>query len=92
MKYKIEYYNNKEYIRINKKKVLNLLKSQKEITIYTLPINANPKSPWINGFFEIEKNQYRDYVDCINEINEIMYYNCNKELGMYLKFYILGGK
>ena len=91
-------YNNKELIRINYTKVKNIInnksKLKKDIIIYTLPNKANHKSPWINGFFEIEvpkSNIYRDSVYIFNEINEIIYYNCNKELGSYLKFYIERG-
>ena len=51
-------YNNKELIRINYTKVKNIInnksKLKKDIIIYTLPNKANHKSPWINGFFEIE--------------------------------------
>ena len=55
-----------------------------------LPINANPESPYINGFFEmeIEKIIYMDSIDYNRYISECKYYNCNSELGLYLKFYI----
>ena len=31
---------------------------------------------------------YRDSIDYHNELSEIEYYNCNNELGKYLKYYI----
>lgn len=93
MKYykKIEY-KGKQLKRITRRKAENILQHPKQfdgVTVYTLPINANPNSPWIDGFFEIANSWgYRDAVDNINELNEIEYYNCGDELGKYLKFYI----
>lgn len=88
-------YNDKELIRISYTKVKNIInnksKLKKDIIIYALPHKANFESKWINGFFEIEipkSNIYCDSVDIFNEINELIYYNCNNELGLYLKFYI----
>lgn len=95
MKYKKIEYNNKTLVRINKTKALNILQYPKTfdgVTVYMLPINANPNSPWINGFFEITNDwKYKDAVDNINEVSEIAYYNCGDELGNYLKFYIEEG-
>lgn len=89
MKYKKVIYKNDVYIRINEKKAMNLLKNNKKITLYVLPINADPNNEWINGFFEVEQDSpYTDYIDSINTINEIRYYNCVDELGSYLKYYI----
>ena len=36
----------------------------------------------------IENIIYRDSIDYHNELSEIEYYNCNDELGSYLKYYI----
>ena len=80
--------DDKKLKRVNARKVDNLLKNKKEIIIYTIPINLNYKSPFVNGMFEVEKNQYRDYWDCINELHEISYYNCSKETGNYLAFFV----
>ena len=95
MKYKKIVYNNKQLIRINRKKALNILQHPATfngITVYTLPVNANPDSPLIGGFFEIKNDfPYRDASDNINELNEIQYYNCGAELGDYLIFYIEEG-
>ena len=94
MKYnKIIYNNNKELKRISRKKVNNIINKPSKyqgLTIYTLPVDADPNSPWINGFFEItiENIIYRDSVDYYNELSEIEYYNCGNELGSYLKYYI----
>lgn len=89
MKYKQISYNNEVYYRISSRKAINLLKNNKKITLYVLPIDANPESPWINGFYEIEQETpFTDYIDSINTIHEIIYYNCNDELGSYLKYYI----
>lgn len=96
MKYKKINYNNDTYIRINRRKALDILQRPATfngITLYILPINADPASPWINGFFEIKNDfPFRDACDNINELNEIQYYNCGSELGDYLKFYIKEGK
>ena len=63
-------------------------KAYKGVIIYMLPINANPNNDWFK-FFELELDfQYMDYYDNMNFINEVSYYNCNNELGNYLKFYI----
>lgn len=92
MKYKKIKYNNINLIRINRKKAENIYLHPKKyngVTLYMLPINANPESPWINGFFTLTMDFYNmDAVDNSNYINELVYYNCNDELGNYLKFYI----
>lgn len=92
MKYKKIKYNNINLIRINRKKAENIYLHPKKyngVTLYMLPINANPKSPWVNGFFTLTMDFYNmDAVDNSNYINELVYYNCNDELGNYLKFYI----
>ena len=93
MKYKKIEYKEKTLKRISSRKVENIINNPSKnlgLVIYTLPVNANPESPWINGFFEIEIEDliYRDSIDYHNELAEIRYYNCNDELGSYLKYYI----
>lgn len=93
MKYNKISYKGKNLKRISRKKVNNIINNPSKyqgLTIYTLPVEANPNSPWINGFFEIEIENiiYRDSIDYRNELSEIEYYNCNDELGSYLKYYI----
>ena len=92
MKYKKITYKNNNLIRINAKKAKEIYTHPKKydgITLYMLPINANPESPWINGFIELEMDFYNmDAIDNCNYINELIYYNCNNELGNYLKYYI----
>lgn len=91
MKYKNVTYKDKMLIRVNSKKINNIIKNYKEnigTTIYILPINANPDCNFINGFFEITIDEYKDYIDYIHYINEVKFYNCIGELGNYLKFYI----
>lgn len=92
MKYRKIKYNNLNLIRINRKKAEDIYLHPKKyngVTLYMLPINTNPESPWINGFFTLTMDFYNmDAVDNSNYINELIYYNCNDELGNYLKFYI----
>lgn len=92
MKYKKITYKDKSLIRINAKKARKIYMNPKTyngITLYILPINADYESPWINGFFELEMDFCNmDAIDNLNYINELIYYNCNKELGDYLKYYI----
>jgi len=93
MKYKNITYKNKNLTRISEKKVYNIINNPSRyegLTLYILPIEANPSSPWINGFFEltIENIIYMDSIDYKNCINELKYYNCGSELGNYLKYYI----
>lgn len=93
MNYKNIIYKNKKLKRITEKKVNNIINNPSKhegLTIYMLPVKANPESPWINGFFElyIDKIIYMDSVDYYRYINECKYYNCNSELGSYLKYYI----
>ena len=96
MKNKNILYNNIELIRISKKTAIKLLEHPsiyEGIILYILPVNANPFSYWINGFteFKIENVTFMDSVDNMNFINEYIYYNCNNELGKYLKYYITKG-
>lgn len=92
MKYKNIEYKGKKLVRINAKKAYNILKHPKQfndVTLYMLPINANPESVFINGFFELTMDfNSMDATDNIRYINELIYYNCNDELGKYLKYYI----
>ena len=92
MKYKKITYNNLNLVRINRKKAEDIYLHPKKyngVTLYMLPINANPESPWINEFFTLTMDfNSMDAVDNSNYINELVYYNCNDELGNYLKFYI----
>ena len=92
MKYKKITYKNMNLIRINAKKAKEIYTHPKKyngVTLYMLPINADPESPWINGFFELEMDFYSmDAIDNSNYINELIYYNCGDELGEYLKYYI----
>lgn len=92
MKYKEIEYKDKKLTRINSKKAEEIYmhpKKYNSVTLYMLPINANPNSPWIDGFFELTMDfNSMDAVDNNRYINELIYYNCNNELGKYLKFYI----
>lgn len=92
MKYKEIKYKNKKLIRINSKKAYNIINHPKTfdgVTLYMLPINVNPDCIFINGFFELTMDfNSMDAIDNNRYINEIIYYNCNNELGKYLKYYI----
>lgn len=93
MKYKEIEYKNKKLIRINAKKAREIYMHPKKyngVTLYMLPVNADPESPWINGFFELTMDfDSMDAIDNSNYINELIYYNCNDELGKCLKYYIM---
>ena len=86
-------YDNKMLIRINSRKVNNIIKNYKKyigLTIYMAPVNMRIETGeyWTQPF-EMQIDEYNDYIDYINYINEVTYYNCNyNELGKYLKFYI----
>ena len=92
MKYKKIKYNDTNLIRINRKKAEDIYLHPKKydgVTLYMLPVNANPDCMFINGFFTLTMDfNSMDAVDNSNYINELVYYNCNDELGNYLKFYI----
>ena len=92
MKYKTLDYKGKKLVRINAKKACNILEHPKQfdgVTLYMLPVNANPDCIFINGFFELTMDfDSMDAIDNNRYINEIIYYNCNNELGNYLKYYI----
>ena len=89
--------NGEEYQRITKVKALNILGKDKtkkidNFTVYVLPCNLNPSCPFVNGFFEITTDfKYCDFIDYLQEIREIEFYNCNVESGEYLSFYIKKG-
>lgn len=96
MKYNKITYKNKNLKRVSYTKIKNIINNCSKyegLTIYMLPVNFNPDSYFVNGFFEIdiEKKIYMDTVDYYNYINECIYYNCNKEAGSYLKFYLEDG-
>ena len=92
MKYKKIKYNDMNLIRINRKKAEDIYLHPKKydgVTLYMLPVNSNPDCMFINGFFTLTMDfNSMDAVDNSNYINELVYYNCNNELGNYLKFYI----
>lgn len=92
MKYKNYNYKDKKLVRINAKKARNILEHPKQfdgVTLYMLPANANPDSIYINGFFELTMDyNSMDAIDNNRYINELIFYNCNDELGNYLKYYI----
>ena len=92
MKYKEIEYKSKKLTRINAKKAKEIYTHPKKyngVTLYMLPVNANPESPWINGFFELTMDfDSMDAIDNNRYVNEVIYYNCNNELGNYLKYYI----
>lgn len=92
MRYKEIEYKNKKLVRINAKKAREIYMHPKKyngVTLYMLPVNTNPDSIWINGFFELTMNYTSmDATDNMRYINELIYYNCNDELGNYLKYYI----
>lgn len=92
MKYKEIEYKNKNLTRINAKKAKEIYTHPKKyngVTLYILPVNANPESPWIDGFFELTMDfDSMDAINNANYINELVFYNCNNELGNYLKYYI----
>lgn len=92
MNYKNITYKNKNLIRINRKKLDNILKNYKKhigLVIYIAPVymRIDESNHWMSPF-ELEINDYMDYYDYMNQINEIKYYNCIDELGKYLKYYI----
>lgn len=85
-------YDNKMLIRINSRKVNNIIKHYTKhigLTIYIAPVKMRIETGeyWYQPF-EMQIDEYNDYIDYINYINEVSYYNCNNELGKYLKFYI----
>ncbi len=84
-------YNDKTLTRINRKKAVNILQHPKKyqgVTVYFLPVNANPESPWINGFEYLTMDfNSMDAIDNMSYLSEYIYYNCVDELGSYLKFY-----
>ena len=87
-------YNNKQLKRISARKVYNIInnksKLKNDVIIYAIPCKMRHDTPWA-GFFEIEvpkSNAYIDSIDIYNMINEILFYNCSKENGNYLKYYI----
>ena len=92
MKYNKIIYKNKQLKRINARKAMDILDHPSKyngVTLYYLPVNANPESPWINGFQELMMNPNNmDAVDNRNWISEYIYYNCVEDLGLYLKYYV----
>ena len=92
MKYKKIKYNDINLIRINRKKAEEIYLHPKKyngVTLYMLPVNANPDCMFINEFFTLTMDfNNMDAIDNARYVNEVIFYNCNNELGNYLKFYI----
>ena len=92
MKYKRIKYNDINLIRINRKKAEDIYLHPKKydgVTLYMLPVNSNPDCMFINGFFTLTMDfNSMDAIDNARYVNEVIFYNCNNELGNYLKFYI----
>ena len=84
MNYTRVYINGNYYNRINKIKAKRVFTEGVELILY--PVNMNPNSSWA-GITRIKKdtNRYNFY----QVINEFMFFNCNPELGLYPKYYIL---
>ena len=51
--------------------------------VFAVPVNINLSSPWA-GVFEITREEGRTFE---RTENAIIYYNCNSETGLYLKYF-----
>ena len=88
-------FNGKTYKQIQKRTAKRIFDNKK--TVYVISCNANPNSPWINGFYALGWDELLKHDDFIPEydfdfekrVNEYEYYNCNSELGNYSHFYII---
>lgn len=90
----IGYYGNKELKRVNKTKARNLF--NKGIDIHIIPCNAshtygsfvcNVTHQQMHGMFWTTISNKQDYT--FDEIvNQMEYYNCNNEIGLYLCYYV----
>lgn len=84
-------YKGVEYKRISKTKLKNMVlknellnKNPKSIDLYVIPCKAYIFSPWI----EFLRGTIKGIVELKKWLNEVTYYNCNKEMGNYLHYYI----
>lgn len=63
----------------------------KGIDVYALPCKCNPNSPWYKGFVN-HPISHIDNTCCERDFNTwynmYSYYNCNKETGKYISFYV----
>lgn len=88
-------YNGKIYKQIQRRTAEKLFYQGKQINI--IACNANPNSPWINGFYELSidlLSKHDDYVAKYDNnfaihVNNYEYYNCNAELGRHANCYII---
>ena len=88
-------YNGNTYTQVQKRTAEKLFNNGG--TVYIIACNANPCSPWINGFYELSLellSKHNDYIpeydnDFRKHVNSYEYYNCNSELGKYSHFYII---
>lgn len=64
--------------------LFNRKENKKTWRIYAIPCKANINSLWVE-FFEKECVGVEDFEKWVNEV---MYYNCNNEMGRYLHYYI----
>lgn len=55
-------------------------------SVFLLPCNANPNSPWAGMYEIVDEGDY----DFNNIVNHFEYYNCNGEMGKYAVFFIKG--
>ncbi len=75
----------KKLVRINKKTAHKFYIEGK--TIYGCPVNCNPQYmvKAIYWLFTMDKEAQEKFWN--HMLDSIAYYNCNKEMGYYLKFY-----
>lgn len=81
--------NGAHYERISKRRARTLFESRHPIGV--CPSNCNPRYTfWFyTTLYEIERNGYdwESWESFDRWLNKYMYYNCNSELGHYVKFY-----
>ena len=68
--------------RVNKTTARKAYEAGKRV--YAYPCNVNPESCWYAPCLWLEKEEN----DWDKAINYFIYYNCNKEVGKYLAYYI----
>lgn len=81
----MKYYRENGIVRVSKQMAQRMYEDGADIML--LPCKLNPESPFVTNDW-MNNHMKEECVDFCTLCNAYSYYNCNKETGEYLSFYI----